>query len=143
MYWSKKKMDAFTDMLEKLATECDQIKDPYVIIKDPVEIAPRRIALDYYPGEAIRMNMLHSRGCGTGKQKNTSTHAVCERTLKMGRAIRDKGEIVCGKTIKAFLQGDISSSPPGSVTCPECLDRIVKYGLNDSIRHGRFGAWEK
>jgi hypothetical protein len=62
-------MDAFTDMLEKLAAECDQIKDPYVIIKDSVEITPQRVAMDYYPGEAIRMNMLHARGSGTGKQK--------------------------------------------------------------------------
>ena len=136
-------MGALTDMLEDLAKSCDQeISRSYAVIKDLVEIEPQRVSLDYYPASAIRMNMLHERGHCTGKQKNTSIHAVCERSLKMGRSVRDSGDLVCGKKIKAFLQGDISSSPSGSVSCPECLDRISKYGLSESIRH-RSGAWEK
>lgn len=135
-------MGALTDRLEELAKACDQEKHPYIVIKNLEVITPQRVSLDYYPGEAIRMNMLHVRGRGTGKQKNTSTHAVCERSLKMGRSVRTAGDLVCGKKIKAFQKGDICSSPPGSVSCPECLSLIVKYGLSESIRH-RSGAWEQ
>jgi hypothetical protein len=135
-------MGAIVDAIKAMMVDH---QDPYLVYSDleDFRVQPQRISLDYYPAEAIRMNMLHLRGTGHGRQRNTTIHAVCERDMALGRSRRKAGDLVCGKKIKAFAQGDINSSPPGEpVTCPECRERIDRHSLAESIRH-KFGAWER
>lgn len=116
---------------------------PYVVIGKPhnFSLEPERVALGWYPAEAIRMNMLHERGTGNGRQRTTTVHAVCDRPIKVGRYGRVVGDLVCGARIKSFRCGDRYSLPPGTeITCPKCAALVAKWELSESIRH-RSGPW--
>lgn len=58
------------------------------------------LPFEWAPVEFIRLAMLHERGTGSGRARNSVGHILALEDFQIGRFSRKKGEVLCGQSAK-------------------------------------------